>query len=992
MLDWRTLDLPLVAGLDTGSDPRALEPPRLTRAENISFPRRGGVDLRHPYSKLGDISGVRRLAVYRDELIAFTKDRIFSWSPALNDWQDRDEYLAAASEERTVFTATMEQINPDRAALDGVVVYTWTEDGDGRSRVAALDAETGAVLLTPLFLNNFQARPRAVGSSFHIYALNADDELFVAIFTPANVGDVSNWGGAAVSNAATGGGFDVDVSGGVAYVVWQGEEATEYGLASVTTDGTVARQTEARAYDGPICIAARGEGTDTQVAVFRPLDQIGGLIRGDLFDSTLTATDTDVTVGALGSLSLPTQISAAFNDEAEASGEYRCNVFWSLSITASSNFYLYTSFLDTDGDTVGTTSESARRFKNRLGLAARPFAHGGSVYVWCSFGADTSANNNNFVGVQNAYFLYRDDGQLIARAVQDVGGGRPQTEGHLPNVQALGDDRYAWLATERRILTGDKGAQAYAARTPREVVLEFDADVARRTVELGRTLYVTGAPPSQFDGEGVTELGFLIYPWYLFSIFGSNGSGSIDPGGYSWMTTYAWENAAGDLERSTTTAVSVNGPQIGNTDVDIDVAPLHVTKKTDPRGEVTVEIWRKLKNTLEDAPFYRVTGTDPTVTTGDNAYLENDTTVGFLEFVDDIHDDDLESREQILPPGTVLGSLPPPSATIIYANDERVFLAGVAGDPNKVWYSAVRSSGEVASFDDGLRVEVPKPVTALAEQAETLVVFCENAVYALPGEGFDNTGGGANYGPAQIRSVDVGAVHADAVAITSDGTLFKSRKGWYLLDLSFNAQYVGAAVKAFDDEEVLSVAVLENAREVRVVTPNRVLVFNTEVSAWASWTIEGALDAVVYQGVYHYATEDGVFAERGDYEGVDYGYDIEFAPIRFGGLARFGAVRRFQPVAEWRSPHALRVRVKYDDEDEYTDDVIHKVRDGTPYRLDPGPGHGFKRPRCQAAVIRLTTTSPDGSGPPTGEAVRLTGLSVKIGYKSGLGRLGPGRR
>jgi hypothetical protein len=567
-----------------------------------------------------------------------------------------------------------------------------------------------------------------------------------------------------------------------------------------------------------------------------------------------------------------------------------------------------------------------------------------------------------------------------------VGGGFAQTEGHLPNVQDLTGGRYGCLALERRVLVGEEGNQSYAARAPRDVVIEFDADSARRTAELGRTLYLPGALPQQYDGTALAEIGFVVYPWGLFLTLSDTG---LAAGTYTWIATYAWENAAGELERSTTTAVGT-ATLTQSRSVAVSFIDLHLTKKQGDLAPVRIEVWRSL--TLTGEPLYRITDPDPSETTGDNRYVENDPTSG-SQLVDDVlSDDDASEREQILLPGRTLPDLPPASATIAVAHSDRVFLAGIANAPHQVRYSKIRDEGWTSSFNDGLKVELPTaggPVTALAFLNDTLVAFCESAIYALPGDGFDNLGGGQNYGPARLISSDVGAQSQEVIGVTSDGILFHSEKGWYMLDRGFGVRYVGAPVDRFDSDTFVAVHVLETKHQIRCLSTSRCLVFDTIAQQWAEWGLANAVGAVIWDGVYHYATATDVLAEQSDFTGGSgYSLDIETAWIKLSGLAGYAKLRRLHFLGEYRSAHDLRIRIGKDyNESAYIDDktwTVSPTTVGGPEQVR----HGVSQPKGTAFRVRITDQAVGTATPPVAEGLALTGLTFEVGLKRG-GRRGP---
>jgi hypothetical protein len=992
-LQYTNVHIPLAAGLDTKSDPRALQPPALTRALNVEFTELGGIQKRKPYAALatdieggGTLSNIRRLATYRDELLAFTDTKLYSWSPSLETWQDRGEHLAASVTERSLFGSTAEQSFCDRAELDGIAIYMWTEGSDpsdpDRLMIAALDVETGAVVYGPrTWTEDGNARPRLLAGDTVVFAFvyeTSGGELFASAIDPH---DILNTSGQSSVDTTAAGPYDVAVSGDTAYFAAQQDTSTSYRIGTVNAAGTVASQLHARTCDGPIAIAVAPSGV---VAVIRD----ASTIRGDVFTAGLTSIADNAGVGGYsGTLN---QLTAAFKEIAEVDGEYRCFAFWSAAqTTGTSDFLTDVGWVETDGSGSGTSDDLV----HRIGVASHAFGRGAHVYFWGAFAAATIAENNPLVGVQNAYLLIRDDGEVIARAVQDVAGGFGLLNGHLGTVQDLGSSRYGWAGLERGLLTGDAGSTSYAARSPREVVLSMDSLDARRSAELGRTLYLSGSIPAQYDGEGVAAIGFIIYPWAFSNIiFGSPDSGDLEGGAYSWLGTAAWENAAQEMDRSTSTARANDGPAAlpgTGTDADMDILPLPVTGKPSDRGPVRFEVWRTLKNPAVGAPLYRITDVDPSEDTGANRYIENDPTAAFFTFIDDLSDDDAASREQILPPGVELEDLPPASASIIVAGTDRIFLAGIANEPNQIRYSKIRQDGRVASFHDGNRITLPAsggPVTALAVLNETLIAFCESAIYALPGDGFDNLGAGQNFGPPRTISVDVGAQSQEAIGVTSDGIVFHGSKGWHLLTLGGGVQYIGGPVEDFDADEFVAVHVLEGQHQIRCLSTARCLVYDTVAGQWAEWELEDAVGAVIWQGAYVYATASGVFSERSDYTGVDYSIDIETAWIKVADqLQNFGRWRRAVLLGERRdTSFAVRVRIGRNYATGYFDDRTKVLTGsvGAPLQFSHRPKYG----RAQALRFRITDMAADAESAPDSEGMKLTGLSLNVGIKRGLPR------
>jgi len=95
-------------------------------------------------------------------------------------------------------------------------------------------------------------------------------------------------------------------------------------------------------------------------------------------------------------------------------------------------------------------------------------------------------------------------------------------------------------------------------------------------------------------------------------------------------------------------------------------------------------------------------------------------------------------------------------------------------------------------------------------------------------------------------------------------------------------------------------------------------------------------------------------------------------------------------LGEYRSEHHLRVRIA---RDYLVSGDVPVYFDDTPWTPSPtvvgGPEqvtHGPSEQQVQAIKVRLTATATDDEAAPSGEALKLTGLSLRLGFKPGLYR------
>lgn len=1001
-LDYKIINIPLARGLKTKDDPRAMEPPGLAICSDARWDDWGGIQTRFPFLPLGNsifgggtLANVRRLEVVNDELVVFTDTQLYSWNAQLAKWVLRGTHLAVNITETPRFVTTGDQIDGDRAELNGTVVETWTEGGV--VFVGATDKTTNAVLVPPFSLVAASTRSRVIALSTKLMLFFEQGGALVAIaLDPADPSAALSGGPTVtVANAAAFNLFYdvVKVEGqDLAIGVYRRDTTTSYSVFTVSPALSVTTVTKARTADGPVAITTT-PSTGLQAQVIRAN---GTNIQGDFLT---TSTLADLTTGqAIGTgTGTVNQIAAAYRS-VTTGGAFRCYAFWSSNENAgfATLFASKFNFVDTAG-TIGTQAN----FVLGLGIGSRAFAYAGSVYVWLAFGKTSvfqgDAALTNQTQAQNAYVLYRDDAFLVSKAVYEAGAGFRATTGYLPGVAlATGTATFAWIGTYRRRQLLGGNSTAFAARASRDIIFTFDANLARRCTVIGRTLYIAAGEVLQYDGVRLVEVGFHFYP-YSFDMLKS-GTGSVATGTYAYKLTWRYLNGQGESERSTTATIGIATMAGGPAGFAMGTAsPLTVTHKTQVAGAVGIEVWRTVVNGTADVPFFLASNPDPNLTTAPNQYIANDPTATFAPAAgtwrDEMADATLTTKEANPENGSVLEALAPPAASIIFATDTRVFLAGIAQDPDSVWYSRLRAVGEVASFNDGLTVQVPAlggDITAVAYLNETLIAFRQTAIYALPGVGLDNAAGGQNFGPGNRLSSDIGAVSAESVVLTPMGLMFKSRKGWYLLDRGWNTKYIGADVSKFDAETVNAAHVLEQGHQVRFVTSGRILVYDYLVDAWTSWSITDAVHACVWNGTYYYLSSgnSGPMAEQTTFaSGVSYGLDVEIGSVKPGGLAGFVRIDKILITGEHRGTHALRIRTAFDYEQDaagnavYTDEVYWTPSPGvvgSPFQVSRGTSRG----RCEAIKVRITaaSTAKDGT-PATTEAVKLTGLALKVGFR-----------
>jgi len=993
--------IPLSGGQDTGMDPRALRPPSLAICKDAMWRETGGIQKRYPYAALGTsilgggtISSIRRITTRGDELIAFTDDTIYSWSESDAKWVSKGEYHATTVTEKTIFAENYSQYDCRRAELGDCVVVVWSEYSSATEevKVAAYDKTTGNELLAPYALSNAR-RPRLIALTNKILLFYWDSTgtaIKGLALTPGTLStDVAAAATTVVAAAGASPRYDVTQRTSTSAVLVSNlNPVTSYYVVSVTEALALSGSTKVRECATGPTIALTDAGD--YIAIFR-------------YDATSVAYEADILVASdLGdtahvSISIEAtadniwQAAAAFKSTAD-SGEYRCYVFYSEAPDSTDEtWYCRYNWVDTGGST-GT----AAVFLFQMATATSAWDHNGQIFVWLDFAqdSDTTRGLDPDIALQNTLFLATLDtesgaprggqGKVIGKASAGASAGFNNSASYYPIVQNPDTNIYTMIVGVRRRIPID-GVWSYDNATPRELTVEFDADEARRTAQLGETLFITGSQILQYDGRYPVELGFHIWPNFYSGA--DTGAGSLAAGDYTWYVSAAWINARGELERSTSvlpTQVTIGASR----ECTLTIGNLFPTLKKGTRSNIIIEVWRTLVDPIVGAPCYLTTNPNPYVASGDNCHLVNSPTSATQTWIDSLVDSSADDREPFPEATGILESLAPPAATIILASGDRLFLAGISYDPNLVWYSKLRNSEELPSFNDALSISVPPSggdITALGFLNEILIVFCEHAIWALAGDGYDNTGAGQNYGPARLISTDVGAENADVVAAVPDGLFFHSSKGWYLLGRDWVPRYVGGEVSNYDGDTWVAVNVLEDDHHIRCMSTSRMLVFDYEAKQWSEWPIVGE-HACVWQGKHCYVSDTGAGVYY-DTQAAGGGHSliVETGWIDFNDPLTEKLFGDIVILGEYRSAHDLRIDL-YRDYDSATAFqtktwTVSPTTVGGPEIVRHSPSINLMK----ALKIRITSRAVGLASAEAGEGLKLTRLELEVAIEPGLG-------
>jgi hypothetical protein len=465
----------------------------------------------------------------------------------------------------------------------------------------------------------------------------------------------------------------------------------------------------------------------------------------------------------------------------------------------------------------------------------------------------------------------------------------------------------------------------------------------------------------------------------------------VDVNTIKLATSFANAVAGSAIDLTTTGTGTINVTVQTTGDIAaISFYSLPLTKKTSAK----LVLYRTLNT---GTTYYRVT--DQTVTGG---------VVTFYDTGDGIYADaTIDGNQLLYTTGGILENIAAPACKSVARHNNRLWVAGLE-DENSVWYSKESVLNEGVQMSDLLQLRVNPAgggITALASLDDKLVIFKQDTIYVLAGQGPNTLGTQSDFQQPQQVTSHVGCSNPESIAVVPDGLLFQSEKGIFLLDRGLQVKYAGAAVDEFKEFTVTSAVGMPDQNQVRLTTNDGpTLVYQHELNFWSVFTDYEALSATVWQGQYVLLKTDGfVYLEDENVSrdaGRPFSMKVETAWIRGttqGRLRLFG----ISLLGKLFSNHVLRIR-KYKDYDENifeqrlfssveeldnsyfgdetywgTSTVFGAAKDRV-YQFNAD----FDQRKCEA--FKLTIEDLPLQDVEEGAAYSLSSLSIEVGIKTGL--------
>jgi hypothetical protein len=667
------------------------------------------------------------------------------------------------------------------------------------------------------------------------------------------------------------------------------------------------------------------------------------------------------------------------------------NVYYEISAASTYNYFIRSAAV-TDTGTVGTPANTIRG----AGLAGKAFLvnNGIADEIHLPIAFDSP--------LQPTYFLYNTVSlQTVAKFAPSLGGG-VTVKSILPEVNVQSDTVFSMAYLQKDLLTTTPGTAVavYTLIGVQNTVFDFGSAYAFGNAEFGNNLHVSGGILSMYDGVGIVEHGFHLFPEPV-SVSTNAAGGSIAAGTYQYVAVYEWMDNQGQVHQSAP-SVAVTQVTAGATSTNTVVVPtLRITSKVPPRT-VSIVIYRT--QTLGTI-FYRITSI--------SSPLLNDLTANTVSFADTLADASILGSELLYTTGGIVENIAAPAISSITTYKDRV-IAVPSENKLQFWFSKDIVPGVPVEFSDLFTFNVDPHgggITAASQMDDKLVLFKRTNVYYMVGDGPDNTGSQNNFSQTLLVTNECGST-TPHVVLTPAGLMFQGEKGIYLLDRSLSPRYVGAAVEAYNNQTLISAQLITNTNQVRFIMSGGIalvydyfMIGEDGIGQWSIFTNINAVSSVSFQDQFTWLKPTGIAMQETPRVFNDNGAFIRLriltSWLSLAGLQGFQRAYSTYILGEYASAHQLLVQIAYDFNPYFVQqDYINATSllsvplygvdspygSGTPYggdyplyqwRID------FARQKCQAFQLSME----DVQASEFGEGMSLSAIAISVGAKKGLNKL-----
>lgn len=1037
MIQKQAVDVSFAQGLDTKTDPKRVQMGKFVKLENSIFTKGGLLQKRNGYPELTSLpdTSYSYVTPFNGDLTAIGSN-IAAYNTANNSWVQKGQIQPLSVNTLPLLRNNLNQIACDSAvAPNGLVCTVYIENNAGTltNKYVIADSVTGQNIVAPSVIPVMSGtvsggmRVYVLGNNFIIIFTNlissTDHLQYVAIScsTPTNISANTDLASNYVPKPTLS--WDAYVNNNILYYAYNTTSGVQSIKVSYLTSTLI---------PGPVTTFAGG-AVATMISVTADNTNVNAPIIYVSFYDLASMTGYTLAVDKnVNEVLAPQHIinGDAVSNITSVAQNGVCSVAYEVSNTYSfspgtgdDTNYIVGITVALSGPVVGSPFTIIRS----VGLASKGFLHNQTAYFLAVYQSS----------YQPTYFLINasesvEAAPVISAKLAYSNGGGYLTEG-LPNVSISDDtvqmpylfkDLIAAVNKDTAVPAGTQTAGIYSQTGINLATFIINSNKLD-TSEIGGDLHISGGFLWMYDGYLPVEHNFFLWPDVsptaspdptntdVASWADSGGQIVAQPDGmtntnaYFYQITYEWTDNQGNAFRSAPSipiAVTTTGSGTSGT-ITLNIPTLRLTMKTANPIKICVYRW-----SVGQQVYYQTNNDDDSYITSP---MLNDTSVDSIVFTDISSDATILGNNILYTTGGVVEDVNAPASNILALFDTRLWLVS-AEDPNLLFFSKQVIESTPVEMSDLFTIYVPPtistegttgPITALSAMDDKLVIFKENAILYINGNGPDNTGANNQYSQPIFITSTVGCTNQKSIVLTPMGLMFQSNKGIWLLDRGMQTSYIGAPVEDFNSSLVNSAVNVPATNQVRFTLDSGVtLMYDYYYSQWGTFTGVPAISSTIFQSMHTFINSRGALFQEQANTYLDGSNPVlmhfNTGPLRLGDLQNYQRAFFFYILGTFISPHKIRLSMAYDYEENPSQSVIISPTNySTPYGSGPsqspyGQGNPYggrtnlelwriflERQRCMAFSIDLQEIFDPTYGTVAGAGLTLSGINVVLGFK-----------
>lgn len=541
MVQWQSVPINF-DGMDTKTDPKQVLPGQLIRAENAVYQTLKQVRKRNGFTTISSVPKGNVIDTYQNELVALDGENLYSYDAAEYTMVNKGVKLGIDLRTSSIVKNSYQQTQLDFCSNSNVSVYVWY-DSQGGCKYSVIDEVTGLKLIDSATLDASGVYPRvySIGTYLLLFYRSTSNNLpyyrAISVTTPQSISSAVACSATALGSQC--GGYEISYLGGKLYLSMFGSDGK---LRARTIDSSLVLSSEV--------IVATINPSTTYYHISSFVDDVNNKVwvsysalwfSGHIslfvlnYDTTLTLSLNPVLIEDLQDSTLFTMLgyrATGYVVSGNATILYECGG----SPSSLANMMIRQASVSAAG-----TVSNVKDFCRSVGLISKVFIYNSKHYVTALHDSVEQATG----------FLFQiESGKVVGKLSQGEAGSLLGAYS-AANVVSLSQKVFKFAYCAKSVLgsSGD-GKKSTIYSTLGVNSAQFTFDFQMMSMQFAKNLHITGAITSIYDGAGVYEHGFNLYPETLLTNNHLNIGALPDNASIAYQATYEWTDNQGQIHRS----------------------------------------------------------------------------------------------------------------------------------------------------------------------------------------------------------------------------------------------------------------------------------------------------------------------------------------------------------------------------------------------------------------------------------------------------------